>query len=116
MRFYYLNATAFIGDNVMLEVFSDRRHPSLWKKLAKQGLQVRNSDWFEFSPKSAVRPLRSPHVNMDRLFGTGRPEKPVRFYAMYTVEKCRHCPHAETDLFVKDVYRIIDQINARWFP
>lgn len=109
LRPYHLNATAFIGDNVMVEVFSDRKHPSLWKKLAKRGLQVRNSDWFEFSPKS-------PEVNMNRLFGTGRPDRLVRFYAMYQVEKCRHCPHAETEEFVKETYRIIDEINARWFP
>ena len=108
-RPYFLNATAVIGGHVTLKVFSDRRHPSLWKKLAKRGLQVRNSDWFEFSPKS-------PEVNMDRLFGTGRPEKLVRFYAMYEVEQCRYCPLGETDLFVKESYRIIDEINARWFP
>lgn len=110
MRPYHLNATVFIGGgNVTLGVFSDRRHPTLWKKLAKRGLIVRDSMWFKFSPLS-------PEVNMDRLFGTGRPERLVRYYAMYEVEQCKHCPLAETDLFVKESYRIIDEISGRWFP
>lgn len=48
------------------------------------------------------------------LHGTGYPHFRPQFYTAYRVEKCRHCPHAETALFVKDTYRLIDEINARF--
>lgn len=108
MRFYHLNATLFIGDYATLEVHSNRPHPHLAALLNRRGVGVRDAMWHEFSPES-------PGIGQMR-HGTGYADVLTRFHAVYEIQTCRYCPDADTDLCVMEVYRVIDDINAKWFP
>lgn len=87
---YNLSGAVFFGDDVLLEIYSDRPRPKLITLLKKKGITVSGGHtWF---PKE---------LNGD-----------VKFYIIYHVEKCRYCPHGERKLFTMDTHRTIDEINA----